>query len=75
LVYHVDRLTRGGPAHFAIIAARLAQHGVGLAFVLGEFRADSPEGILSVQLQSSIAWYENQMRPRTQCPQQAASCA
>lgn len=62
LVYSIDRLTRGGPTDFAIIATRLAQKDVGLEFVLGDVSADSPEGVLSVQLQSSIAWYENQVR-------------
>jgi len=62
IVYHLDRLTRGGPAHFAIIDYRLQQHGVRLEIVLGGYRSGSPEAVMAAQFQAIVGWYENQQR-------------
>ncbi|MBV7334970.1 recombinase family protein [Chloroflexi bacterium TSY] len=62
VVYDPDRLSRGGPAHTAIIEMRLEKHNVSLVYVLGDYNSDSPESALSLMIKQSIAWYENQQR-------------
>jgi len=62
IVYHPDRFSRGGPAHFAIIEMQLAKHGTTVEYVLGNFNGDSPEAMLSKYFTQTIAWYDNQQR-------------
>lgn len=62
IVYDLDRFSRGGPAHCAILETQLERHGVALEFVLGNFNGDSPEATLSRYIKQSISWYENQQR-------------
>ena len=59
---NVERLTRGGPAHYAMIAARLAQDDARVEFVMGNYDAGSPEAMLAMQIASTVAWYDNQLR-------------
>ncbi len=62
IVYDPDRLSRGGPAHTAIIEMRLERYNVKLEYVLGDYNSGSPESALSLMIKQSIAWYENQQR-------------
>jgi site-specific DNA recombinase len=62
IVLNVERLTRGGPAHYAMIAARLAQDDARVEFVMGNYDAGSPEAMLAMQIASTVAWYDNQLR-------------
>lgn len=62
IVLNLERLTRGGPAHYAMIAAQLETQGAALEIVTGGYDSSSPEGMLAAQIQSTIAWYDNQMR-------------
>jgi len=62
VVYDMDRFSRGGPAHCAILEAQLERHGVTIEFVLGNYNGDSPEAVLSKYIKQSISWYENQQR-------------
>lgn len=74
IVFSIDRLTRSGPAFHAMIVARLAQTGAKLEFVQGGYGSDSPDSVLSAQILSSIAWYDNQVRKERfmRCKVQAA---
>ncbi len=62
IVYDPDRLSRGGPAHTAIIEMRLEKYNARLEYVLGDYNDNSPESALSLMIKQSIAWYENQQR-------------
>src|SRR5438105_3466767 len=42
IVYDPDRLSRGGPAHTAIIEMRLEKYNVKLEYVLGDYNSESP---------------------------------
>jgi len=62
VVYDADRLSRGGPAHHAIIEMQFEKHSYNIEFVLGDFNEQTPEAMLSKMIKQSIAWYENQQR-------------
>lgn len=62
IVYDLDRFSRGGPAHCAILETQFERKGVTVEFVLGNFNGDSAEATLAKYLKQSISWYENQQR-------------
>ncbi len=62
LVFDTDRLSRGGPAHHAIIEMQLEKHGTRIEYVIGDYNDNSPESELSRMIKQSISWYENKQR-------------
>lgn len=62
IAFDTDRLSRGGPAHHAIIEIQLEKCGTKIEYVLGDYNNDSPESGLSTMIKQSISWYENKQR-------------
>jgi site-specific DNA recombinase len=62
VVYDLDRFSRGGPAHCAILETQFERKGVTVEFVLGNFNGNSAEAMLTKYLKQTISWYENQQR-------------
>ncbi|MCE7986114.1 MAG: recombinase family protein [Caldilinea sp. CFX5] len=57
-----DRLSRGGPAHHAIIQMLLAKHGAKVEYVFSEYVKASLGIVLDDTAKQNLAWYENQQR-------------
>lgn len=57
-----DRLSRGGPAHHAIIQMRLAKHGAKVEYVFSGYTKAALGVVLDDTAKQSLAWYENQQR-------------
>ena len=62
VVYDVDRLSRGGPAHHGIIQLRLEKLGARVEYVRGDYNSDSHEAMFSRLIRQTVAWYENMQR-------------
>lgn len=62
VVYDMDRFSRGGPVHCAVLEMEFERRGVIIEYVLGNFNGNSPEALLAKYIKQTTSWYENQQR-------------